>query len=260
VRTAPTSFDTHCHLQMPAFAGDTDEVFAAMREAGVAECLCVATDLDEIDAVKRLCERHEGTYGAFALTPQDPEAAELDPEEIARLVEDAGFLAVGETGLDYHYFEPGCAWQKRRFERHIEAARLAGRPCIVHSREARADTLAFLRASASEGVRFVLHSFAGDVDYARAALDAGAWLSFSGMVTFASARAIAEAAAFAPLERILVETDSPYLAPVPFRGRRNTPAYVPYVAERIAELKNLPTTTVIRETTRNAHAFFGIDP
>ncbi len=251
-------FDTHCHLQMKAFEGALEGVFADMRANDVGYALCVATEVFEIEPVKEIIHAFPGIYGTFALSPQDEDLPELTENEIAKMIADNHFVAVGETGLDFYYFKNRPTWQKERFMTHIKAAKLAGVPFAIHCRDAFEDTLSILKSEAAYGVPFVMHSFAGDAALARQFLDLGGYLSFSGMLTFKNAGSIAEAARIAPLDRILIETDSPYLAPIPHRGERNSPAFVPFVAAKIADLKGLDLATIRNQTTDNAKKLFAI--
>ena len=251
-------FDTHCHLQMDAFCGSINEVLSEMEKARVERAVCIATSLDEVSRVNNIIAVGSGIFGSFALSPQDPDQKDLSPVEIAKVIKDNHYVAVGETGLDYYYFSEPLGWQRERFELHIEAARIAGVPYIIHSRDAAADTLKILSSPSSKGIPFVLHSFAGDWEYAKKALDLGAFISFSGMVTFKNAASIQDAAKKCPLERMFIETDSPYLAPVPFRGQRNTPALVPWAAKKIASLKGVSEEQVARQTFENACKFFSV--
>ena len=192
------------------------------------------------------------------MSPQDEELPDLTAEEIAKIVSRPKMVAVGETGLDYHYCHEPLDWQRKRFATHIEAANLINKPLIIHSREAQDDTIAILKENHADRCGFVLHCFCGDWDFARRALDMGGFLSFSGIVTFRTALDIQEVAKKAPAERIFIETDSPYLAPVPLRGKRNEPAFVPHVAQFLADLRGTTVEEIARVTMQNANRFFGI--
>ena len=253
-------FDTHCHIHMDVFGKEQNELVERMRLAQVCNAVVVATQTDEIKAVSNLTAQYPELYGAFAVSPQDEELADLSPNEIAEIVKRPKMVAVGETGLDYHYCHEPLDWQRNRFALHIEAAHIAKKPLIIHSREAADDTIRILTENRASECGFVLHCFCGNWDFARQALDLGGYLSFSGILTFKSAHDIQEVAQIAPLERILIETDSPYLAPVPLRGRRNEPSYVPHVAQFLANLKNLSIEEIATITTSNANRFFGINP
>jgi TatD DNase family protein len=249
-------FDTHCHIHMKRFEGEDAALIERMRQARVTRAVVVATDVDEIAQVQALLDRYPELYGAFALSPQDEELVDLTPETIAQHVSGDRWVAVGETGIDYHYCEEPLDWARNRFATHIAAARLAKKPLIIHSREAADDTIAILRENGAEETGFVLHCFCGDWDFARRALDMGAYLSFSGIVTFKNALDQQDVARRAPMDRILIETDSPYLAPIPLRGKRNEPSYVPHVANFLAGLRGMTIEEVAQETTANAMRFF----
>ena len=249
-------FDTHCHIHMKRFEGEDAALIERMRQARVTRAVVVATDVDEIAQVQALLDRYPELYGAFALSPQDEELVDLTPETIAQHVSGDRWVAVGETGIDYHYCEEPLDWARNRFATHIAAARLAKKPLIIHSREAADDTIAILRENGAEETGFVLHCFCGDWDFARRALDMGAYLSFSGIVTFKNALDQQDVARRAPMNRILIETDSPYLAPIPLRGKRNEPSYVPHVANFLAGLRGMTIEEVAQETTANAMRFF----
>jgi TatD DNase family protein len=249
-------FDTHCHIHMKRFEGKDAALIERMRQARVTRAVVVATDVDEIAQVQALLDRYPELYGAFALSPQDEELVDLTPETIAQHVSGDRWVAVGETGIDYHYCEEPLDWARNRFATHIAAARLAKKPLIIHSREAADDTIAILRENGAEETGFVLHCFCGDWDFARRALDMGAYLSFSGIVTFKNALDQQDVARRAPMDRILIETDSPYLAPIPLRGKRNEPSYVPHVANFLAGLRGMTIEEVAQETTANAMRFF----
>jgi TatD DNase family protein len=249
-------FDTHCHIHMKRFEGEDAALIERMRQARVMRAVVVATDVDEIAQVQALLDRYPELYGAFALSPQDEELVDLTPETIAQHVSGDRWVAVGETGIDYHYCEEPLDWARNRFATHIAAARLAKKPLIIHSREAADDTIAILRENGAEETGFVLHCFCGDWDFARRALDMGAYLSFSGIVTFKNALDQQDVARRAPMDRILIETDSPYLAPIPLRGKRNEPSYVPHVANFLADLRGMTIEEVAQETTANAMRFF----
>lgn len=252
-------FDTHCHIYMEDFNNEQDAIVRHMRDAQVTRAVVVATEEKEVAAVKELCAQYPELYGAFAVSPQNEALPDLSPQTIADIVNSEKMVAVGETGLDYHYCSEPLDWQRARFATHIEAAHLAQKPLIIHSRDAADDTLAILKNNRADEVGFVLHCFCGDWDFAKKALDLGGFLSFSGILTFKSAKDIQEAAKKAPLDRIFIETDSPYLAPVPLRGKRNEPAFVPRVAQFLANVKGLPVEEIARMTMNNANGFFGIE-
>lgn len=244
---------------MPDFQGEHEHIIERMRQAQVSRAVVVATEFDEVAQVQSLLDQFPQLYGAFALSPQDESLKDMSESAIAQLVQDSRWVAVGETGLDYHYCQEPLNWARDRFACHIQAAKLAQKPLIIHSREAADDTLDILRNSGADEVGFVLHCFCGDWNFAKRALDLGGMLSFSGIVTFKNAQDQQEVAAKAPADRIFIETDSPYLAPVPMRRHRNEPAFVPYVAEQLAHLRNTDIQEIARLTHDNACRFFHIE-
>ena len=250
--------DSHCHLDFPELAGAIDAVLAAMRENGVTHALCVSVTLEDFPRVRALAERHPELYASVGVHPDYPDVPEVTVEELLRLAEHPRIIAIGETGLDYFRIKGDCEWQRERFRRHIHAARACGKPLIIHTREAAADTLAIMRAEGADRVGGVMHCFTETWEVAQAALDLGFHISFSGIVTFKNARALKDVAQRVPLERMLIETDSPYLAPVPYRGKTNQPALVKHVAEEIARLRTLSLDDVGRATSENFFRLFGL--
>ncbi|MCL2525407.1 MAG: TatD family hydrolase [Betaproteobacteria bacterium] len=248
--------DSHCHLDFPGLAGRLPEVLAAMQDNEVGMALCIGVNLEDFPRVLALAERDPRLYATVGVHPEYAEAEEPTVERLVELAAHPRVVAIGETGLDYYWQKDKPEWQRQRFCSHIEAARRCGKPLVVHNRDAADDTLRLLRENGADAVGGVLHCFTGDWEVARAALDLGFYISFSGIVTFKNATSIRDVAVRCPLDRILIETDSPYLAPVPFRGKQNQPAYVRYVAEEIAHLRGLPLERVARATTGNFFALF----
>ena len=255
--------DSHCHLNFPELREDLPAIRLAMSEAQVHAALCICTTMEEFEAVHGLAQGPDPFWASVGVHPDNEGVHEPTEDE---LVERAGLprvVAIGETGLDY--FRLGersvadMAWQRERFAVHIRAARRTGLPLVIHTRASSADTLAVLRAEGQGAVRGVFHCFTESMDVARAALDLDFDISFSGILTFKSARELQDVARFVPLERCLIETDSPYLAPVPFRGKTNTPALVPWVAKQLAALKGRPVEDVADATTRNFERLFRIE-
>jgi TatD DNase family protein len=251
--------DSHCHINFPELAADMDGVLARMQDNEVACALCVSVNLEDFPQVLAIAEQHTNIYASVGVHP-DYEGVE-DPS-VSRLVELARHpkvIAIGETGLDYFRLKGDLEWQRERFRNHIRAARESGKPLIIHTREAAADTLRIMaeeRAMESSGV---MHCFTETWEVAEAALTMGFYISFSGIVTFKNARQIKEVAQRVPLDRILIETDAPYLAPVPHRGKLNQPAYVKHVAEEIATLRGISLDEVGKRTTENFSRLFKIN-
>ena len=251
--------DSHCHLSDPSLSGRIAEIRAAMADAEVDRALCICTTLEEFDAVHALAVGHDNFWCSVGVHPDNEGVTEPSVESLTKRATLPKVVAIGETGLDYFRLAgrgmADMAWQRDRFNVHIEAARISGLPLIIHTRNASADTLGLLRAAAgaAEGV---FHCFTETMDVARGALDLGFYISFSGILTFKNAADLREVASFVPLDRCLVETDSPYLAPVPHRGKTNTPANVPWVARCMADVKGMRVEDVAEATTRNFERLF----
>jgi len=256
--------DSHCHLSFPELAARLPEIRAEMQAAGVDRALCICTTLEEFDRVHRLALEHDNFWASAGVHPDEEEASEPTVDELVRLASLPRVVAIGETGLDYYRLNgrsiDDMAWQRERFRVHIRAARRTGKPLVIHTRSSAADTLAVLRDEGAGAVTGVFHCFTETREVASAALDLGFMISFSGIVTFKTALELHEVARHVPLDRCLIETDSPYLAPVPYRGKTNTPAYVPFVARQIAALKGVPEADVARATSANFERLFGIAP
>jgi len=253
--------DSHCHLDRLDFAalgGDLDTAIATAHAAGVDYLLSISVDLDSLPGVLAIAERYPDVYASVGVHPAEQVAHEPGVEQLAALSRHPKAVAIGETGLDYFHCKGDTEWQRERFRIHIRAARLTGKPLIVHSRDAREDTLRILAEEGAAGVGGVMHCFTEDWDTARRALDLNFYISFSGIVTFHNAKALREVAARVPLDRTLIETDAPYLAPTPHRGKTNQPAYVRHVAELIATLHNLSVEEVAAATTNNFLKLFNI--
>jgi TatD DNase family protein len=236
--------DSHCHLSFPELAADIDGVLARMRAAGVRAALNICTTLEEFDAVHALALAQPDIWCSVGVHPDTQGRREPTEDLLVELARRPRVVAIGETGLDYYRLQEPLAWQRERFRTHIRAARRAGKPLVIHTRAAAEDTLRIMDEEGAGEVGGVMHCFTETADVARAALALGFHISFSGIVTFKNARALQEVAAEVPLDRLLIETDAPYLAPVPFRGRTNEPGLVPYVAARIAELRGSDQTRI----------------
>lgn len=249
--------DSHCHLDFPEFAGDIPNVLKSMEENRVGWALCAGVTLERFPRMLELVSPHAQLFAAVGVHPDtEGPAAEPDVAKLVALAAHPRVVAIGETGLDYYRLTGDLEWQRDRFRTHIRAARECGKPLIIHTRSAAADTLRILKEEGAEQVGGVFHCFTETAEVARQALDLGFHVSFSGIVTFKNAVELKEVARQVPLDRLLVETDSPYLAPVPFRGKTNQPAYVRHVAEEIARLRELSLDAVAEATTRNFFRLF----
>ena len=260
--------DSHCHLSFPELVDDLPRIRAAMAAAQVDRALCICTTLEEFESVHALATGYDNFWASVGVHPDNEDIAEPTVDDLVRRAALPKVVAIGETGLDYYQMEErkggrsvaDMEWQRDRFRVHIRAARQTGKPLIIHTRDASADTLAILREEGEDGspgaAGGVFHCFTETAEVARAALDLGFYISFSGILTFKKAQELRDVAAFIPLDRMLIETDSPYLAPVPFRGKTNNPSYVPYVAQQVAQLRQLPVETIARVTSDNFDALF----
>ncbi|RRW42984.1 TatD family deoxyribonuclease [Pseudomonas luteola] len=251
--------DSHCHLDrldLTAHNGSLDAALEAARERGVGHFLCIGVSAENAADVKTVAERYPDVHCSVGIHPLDV-SAEKEPalEWLLRELDHPRVVAIGETGLDYHYEPESAELQKQSFRLHLEAGRITGKPVIVHTREARADTLALLR-EADLTAAGVLHCFTEDWEMAKAALDLGFYISLSGIVTFRNAEALREVARQVPANRLLVETDSPYLAPIPYRGKPNLPQYVREVAEFLAAVRGVELEALAEQTTENFYRLF----
>ncbi len=260
--------DSHCHLNFPELKSRLPDILSAMAQAQVDRALCICTTLEEFEEVHRLAREHANLWSTVGVHPDNEGVQEPTLDDLLERAGRARVVGIGETGLDYYRLGErtvaDMAWQRTRYRTHIQAARMTDLPLVIHTRSASDDTLAILReAGGFEGdvgslpvARGVFHCFTETAEVARAALDLGFYISFSGILTFRSASDIREVAAFVPLDRMLIETDSPYLAPVPHRGKTNSPAFVPWVAEQIAQIKGLSVADVAQATSCNFDTLF----
>ena len=250
--------DSHCHLSFPELAERIDQIRSAMAASGVDRALCICTTLEEFETVHGLALRFHNFWASAGVHPDSEGVSEPSVEDLVALARLPRVVAIGETGLDYYRLNgrsvAEMAWQRERFRVHVRAARESGLPLVVHTRSAAADTLAILREEgASQGV---FHCFTETLATARAALDLGFHISFSGILTFRNAADLRDVARFVPLERCLIETDSPYLAPMPHRGKTNDPSYVPLVAAQVAQIKEIGIEAVAAATSANFERLF----
>ena len=260
--------DSHCHLTFPEFADRLPQIRAAMAAAQVDRALCICTTLEEFDDVQALAAGYDNFWASVGVHPDNENVAEPTIDDLVRRSALPKVVAIGETGLDYYQMEErkggrsigDLDWQRDRFRVHIRAAQQVRKPLIIHTRAASADTLAILKEEGEDGsgraAGGVFHCFTETAEVARAALDLGFYISFSGILTFKNAQDLRDVAAFVPMDRMLIETDSPYLAPVPYRGKTNNPSYVPFVARQIAELRKVPVEAIAQATSKNFEALF----
>lgn len=248
--------DSHCHLDFPDLAAREADILAAMAANRVGQALCISVKLEDFPRVLGLAERHSNLWASVGVHPDNADCEEPDVARLLALADHPRVVAIGETGLDYHWHKDAPEWQRERFRTHIRAARACGKPLIVHTRSAAADTLRLMQEEGAAECGGVMHCFTESREVAEAALELGFYISFSGIVTFRNAKELKEVAAWVPLERLLIETDSPYLAPMPHRGKTNEPAWVVHVAEEIARLRGLPLDTIEQATTENFFRLF----
>ncbi|WP_444931293.1 TatD family hydrolase [Microbulbifer sp. SSSA002] len=251
--------DSHCHLdrlKLDKFDGDLDAVLDLARSRGVGKFLCVGISLENADAVVEIASRYEDVVCSVGVHPLDVDSGMADVERLVEMANQPGVVALGETGLDYYYSTDTQEIQQQSFIAHLKAAGQAELPVIVHTRDAREDTLALIKEHGNTNTAGVLHCFTESWDMAKAALDLNYYISLSGIVTFKNAEELRDVARKLPLDRLLVETDSPYLAPVPYRGKPNIPAYVREVAEFIADLRGIPYEQLAEITSENFFRLF----
>ncbi len=260
--------DSHCHLTFPELASRLPEIRAAMASAQVDRALCICTTLEEFDDVHALAATYDNFWATVGVHPDNEGVTEPTVQDLLARAARPRVVAIGETGLDYYQMDErkggrtvaDMQWQRERFRTHIHAARQARLPLVIHTRAASDDTLAMLREEGEDGssgaAGGVFHCFTETAQVARAALDLGFYISFSGILTFKSAQELRDVAAFVPLDRLLIETDSPYLAPMPHRGKTNNPSFVPFVAAQLAEIKQMPIQDMADLTSQNFDQLF----
>ena len=247
--------DSHCHLDFPELSADLPAVLEDMHAHDVSHALCVCVTLEDFPKVRALAESHDNLFASVGTHP-DYENLVVRQEALVELAAHPKVVAIGETGLDYYRLEGDLEWQRERFRTHIRAAREAGKPLIIHTRSAAADTIRIMQEERAAEVGGVMHCFTESWETAVEAMALGFHISFSGIVTFKNAVALKEVARRVPLDRLLVETDSPYLAPVPYRGKVNRPGWVRYVAEEVAKLREVSYEEIARATTANFFRLF----
>lgn len=248
--------DSHCHINFDPLGQNVQQVLRNARDQGVSHLLCVSVNLEDYPQVRALAHEHAHVYASVGVHPNEREGHDPSAEELVTLAQDARVVAIGETGLDYYRSTGDLAWQHERFRRHIQAAKRSGKPLIVHTREAADDTIRIMREEGAADVGGVMHCFSENWEIARQALELNFYISFSGIVTFKNADTLRAVARQVPADRLLVETDSPYLAPMPHRGKTNEPAYVRLIAEYLAQLRGVSLNELARDTTDNFFRLF----
>jgi TatD DNase family protein len=256
--------DSHCHLNFPELLSELPNIREAMAKARVSRALCISTTLEEFPVVHQLALTYDNFWATAGVHPDNEGVKEPSLDDLLTLGALPRVVGIGETGLDYYRLNGRSVadmhWQRERFRTHIRAARQLAKPLVIHTRQASEDTLAILREEGEDGstgcAGGVFHCFTEDAEVAQQALDLGFYISFSGIVTFKSAQSLRDVAAMVPLDRLLIETDSPYLAPMPYRGKTNNPSYVPFVAAQLAQIKQLSVEEMAALTSRNFDALF----
>lgn len=250
--------DSHCHLDFPGLIENLPDILNRMKLERVQEALCISVQLETVEKVLELAASQPNLWATVGVHPDYEEIQEPTVEGLVELAKRPKVIGIGETGLDYFRLKGDLTWQRERFRTHIRAANQCGKPIIVHTRNAGEDTLKILKEEHAQRCQGIIHCFTETREFARQALDLGMYISFSGIVTFKNASDLREVARFVPIDRILIETDSPYLAPVPHRGKTNEPGYVPHVARAIASEKQLDVEEVGRQTTANFYHLFNL--
>ena len=248
--------DSHCHLDFPDLAANLPQILELMQQNDVGCAVCIGVNLENLPRILALADAHPQIFASVGVHPESTDAREPDVAELVALAAHPKVIAIGETGLDYYWHKDAPEWQRERFRTHIRAARATGKPLVVHNRDATADTLRLMQEEGAGQVGGIMHCFTETWEVAEAVLAQGFFISLSGIVTFKNALTIKEVARRVPLDRLLVETDSPYLAPMPYRGKINQPGYVKHVAEEIARLRNLTYEEVVTATTDNFFRLF----
>ena len=248
--------DSHCHVDFPELAENLPVVLEQMRQNGVGGAICIGVTLEEFPRIRALIEADPRIVATVGLHPETTEGREATLDELIELAQAPEVVAIGETGLDYYWHKDKPEWQRDRFRTHIRAARAIGKPLVIHNRDATQDVLRLMVEERAGDVGGVMHCFTESWDIAQAVLDLGFHISISGIVTFKNATQMKAVAQRVPLDRLLVETDAPYLSPVPYRGKLNQPGYVKYVAEEIARLRGVPFEALARATTENCFRLF----
>jgi len=248
--------DSHCHINFPELNEKIDQILNNMKNHHISHALCVSVTLDKIDEILSLANKYSNIYASVGVHPDYENIEEPDIDTLYRYSKEKKVVAIGETGLDYFRLKGDLSWQRERFRTHIRAAIKSSLPLIVHTRNAQEDTIKIMREEGADSTTGVMHCFTESYEMAKQAIDLGFYISFSGIITFKNAESLRETVKKLPIENILIETDSPYLAPVPNRGKLNEPSNVRYVAEKIAELKGISIEEVAEITTNNFFKLF----
>ena len=248
--------DSHCHINFPDLADKLPEVFDRMAANQVSHALCISVELERFPEILRLAEAHPNVFASVGVHPDHEDCTEPTVEQLVALADHPSVVAIGETGLDYFRLTGDLEWQRERFRTHIRAARACHKPLVIHTRSAADDTLRIMREEQAGEAGGVMHCFTESLEVAEAAIELGFYISFSGIVTFKNAKALREVAATIPLQSMLIETDAPYLAPVPHRGQTNQPAFVKHVAEEIARVRGITAEAVGEATSQNFFSLF----
>ncbi len=252
--------DSHCHINFPEFSERLPALFSKMAENQVSHALCVSVELDKFPEIRAMAEAYPQVYASVGVHPDYEDTVEPTVDQLVELSQHPKVIAIGETGLDYYRLKGDLEWQRERFRVHIRASRASEKPLIIHTRAASEDTLRILQEEKASvhagGVAGVMHCFTESLAVAEAAMEMGFYISFSGIVTFKNAKDLQEVARHVPLERMLIETDAPYLAPVPMRGKTNEPGFVKHVAEYLADLKGVSIDELARITSTNFRTLF----
>ncbi|HEX4856964.1 MAG TPA: TatD family hydrolase [Limnobacter sp.] len=251
--------DSHCHLDFPGLIEQLPEILERMKAAQVSRALCISVQLEDFPNVLALARQYDHLWATAGVHPDYEDITEPTVDKLLELASHPKVIGIGETGLDYFRLKGDLEWQRNRFRTHLQAANSCGKPVIVHTRAAGEDTLRILNEENVQGCGGVIHCFTESLEFARKALDMGMYLSFSGIVSFKNAADLREVARFAPIDRILIETDSPYLAPVPYRGKTNEPSFVPHVAKVIAVEKGVTTEDIGLQTSANFDRLFRLN-
>jgi TatD DNase family protein len=251
--------DSHCHIDFPDYDGKMDDLRLAMQEHGVSHALCVSVNLPDWPRVMALAERYDNFFASVGVHPDHAEGESLGEEALLQRAAHPKVVAIGETGLDYFRLTGDLDWQRERFRTHIRAAKRCGKPLIIHTRSAAEDTLRIMREEGAEQVGGVMHCFTESQEVAQASVEMGFMISFSGIVTFRNAEPLRQVAKWVPADSLLVETDAPYLAPVPMRGKVNQPAWVRHVAECVAQVRGIALPQLAAETSANFARLFRVD-